>query len=34
MQFSNGSTYEGDWIEDKMEGEGLFIDIDGLEYEG
>jgi hypothetical protein len=31
---ADGTSYLGDWCENKMHGEGLYIDIDGVKWEG
>jgi len=32
--WSDGSTYEGDWVDGEMTGKGLFIYSSGDKYEG
>ena len=32
--YSNGSRYQGQWVNDKMEGHGEFTQVAGGKYEG
>ena len=34
MFFANGDKYEGDWLDDKFSGKGLFKYENGNIYEG
>lgn len=34
IAFSNGSKYEGEWVQDKREGKGKFTWNNGDTYEG
>ena len=34
MVQEDGSTYEGNWVDDKMQGWGKFTDVNGEVYEG
>jgi len=31
---ANGEVYEGDWIDDKAHGYGVYTHLDGATYEG
>lgn len=32
--WADGATYEGDWVDNKMHGHGVFTWVDGRRYEG
>ena len=34
MVNADGSTYEGQWSDNVMHGEGCFVDTDGVKWEG
>ena len=34
MEYEDGSSYEGDWVNDKFEGHGTYLWANGLRYEG
>ena len=34
MTHANGDVYEGEWLEDKANGYGVFIDSQNARYEG
>ena len=34
MVNGDGTTYEGDWSQNLMHGEGIYIDIDKTKWEG
>lgn len=33
MEYANGKKYVGDWFEDIMAGQGLYVCVDGRRYE-
>ena len=33
MEFANGDRYTGNWIDDKMAGQGTYVWSDGRKYE-
>ena len=34
MQYNNGNTYDGDWVDDIIQGSGKFIYSNGDQYDG
>ena len=34
MYYENGDIYEGEWIDDKANGKGIYIHAQGGKYEG
>jgi len=34
MIHSDGNAYVGDWLNDKAQGKGKFIHLDGAHYDG
>lgn len=34
MVNADGTSYEGDWLDNLMHGEGVYVDIDKVKWEG
>ena len=34
MRYNNGDTYDGEYKNDKKDGKGIYISIEGYKYEG
>ena len=34
MKYSDGSRYEGEWAQNMMHGDGIYIDPDQIKWEG